>query len=133
MFCKSFLICLALVVCSCHDASAQTVTQRGFIEGRAFLFPQDAPNDPVNLVGDFLAREEIFVKPAPWIQFAGGVDARADSHDQVAHAWRIDFGDRGTRRPALSVRRLSATVHYRHLTVDAGKQFTYFYVKVTEP
>jgi hypothetical protein len=99
------------------------VSQRGFVEGRASFFPQDAPNDQVNLAGDVLAREELFVKPAAWIQFAAGLDARANSHDQVDHAWRVDFSDRGTRRPAVSIRRLSATVHYRRLTVEAGKQF----------
>ncbi len=119
----TLLVVAALVLCLARGVSAQTVTQRGFVEGRAYLFPEDAPNDRVNLVGDFLAREEVFVKPAPWIQFAGGVDARGNTHDQVADAWRIDFSDRGALRPALSVRRLSATVHYRHLTIDAGKQF----------
>jgi hypothetical protein len=102
---------------------AQAVTQRGFVEGRLFLFPHDAPADPVNLVGDVMAREEVFAKPASWLEVAGGVDLRANSHDQVDRAWRVDFGDRGVRRPALSLRRLSATVHYRRLTVDAGKQF----------
>ena len=102
---------------------AQAVTERGFVEGRLFLFPQDAPADPVNLVGDVMAREEVFAKPATWLQVAAGVDLRANSHDQVERAWRFDFGDRSVQRPALSLRRLSATLHYRRLTVDAGKQF----------
>ncbi len=117
------IVCVASLIGWPCAARAQMVSQRGFVEGRAFLFPQDAPNDTVNLVGDVLVREELFVKPAPWIQFAAGFDARANTHDQVDHSWRVDFSDRGTRRPALSVRRLSATVRYRHLTVDAGKQF----------
>ena len=36
-----------------------------------------------SVVGDLLAREEVFVKPAPWLQFAGGLELRANSHDQV--------------------------------------------------
>ena len=44
----------------------------------------------------------------------------ATTHHQVERAWRVDFSDRGSRRPALSIRRLSATLHYRRLTVDAG-------------
>jgi hypothetical protein len=104
-------------------ARAQTISLRGFVEGRAFVFPQDAPNDSTNLVADLLARAEVFAKPAPWIQFAAGLDLRGNSHDQVERAWRVDFGDRGTLRPAVSVRRLSATAHYKRLTVDAGKQF----------
>jgi len=117
------VVCAAAVLCSPCAARAQVVSQRGFVEARGVFFPQDAPNDPVNLLGDVLAREELFVKPAPWIQFAAGLDARADTHDQTEAAWRLDFSDRGARRPALSIRRLSASLHYRRVTVDAGKQF----------
>ena len=104
-------------------AAAQTVTQRGFVDARGVLFPQDAPNDTTQLVGDLLAREEVFVKPAPWLQFAAGVDARGNTHDQVERSWRLDFRDRGPLRPALSIRRLSATLTRGPLTVDVGKQF----------
>jgi hypothetical protein len=82
--------------------SAQTVTQRGFVEGTAVVFPQDAPNDPTNVVGDLLAREELFVKPAPWFQFAGGLDVRANSHDQVEDEWRLDLDDRASGGRASS-------------------------------
>jgi hypothetical protein len=87
------------------------------------VFPRDAPNDSTNIVGDLLAREEAFLKPAPWIQFAGGVDVRASSHDQVDARWRVDFADRGLERPMLSVRRLNATLTRGRFTVDVGKQF----------
>ena len=102
---------------------AQTLAQRGFVEAVAFGFPQEAPNDRTRLVGGFLAREEAFFKPAPWIQFAGGVDLRADSHAQVEDRWRVDIADRGAERPRLSVRRASAAIARGPLTVDAGKQF----------
>ena len=102
---------------------AQTIAQRGFVEAVAFGFPQEAPNDRTRLVGGFLAREEAFFKPAPWIQFAGGVDLRADSHAQVEDRWRVDIADRGAERPRLSVRRASAAIARGPLTVDAGKQF----------
>jgi hypothetical protein len=104
-------------------AAAQMVTERGFVEGRAWLFPQSAPNDPTQVVGDFLVRDELFVKPARWIQFAAGADVRANSHDQVDARWRVDFADRDPRRPAIAVRRLSATLSNGPLTVDVGKQF----------
>ncbi|HMB81390.1 MAG TPA: hypothetical protein VKI43_15030, partial [Vicinamibacterales bacterium] len=99
------------------------MTQRGFFEGSALLFPQQAPNDPTQVVGDLLAREEIFFKPAPWVQFAGGVDLRANSHDQVEDRWRFDVDDRGVQRPRVSLRRLTATFTHGPFTVDAGKQF----------
>lgn len=112
---------VAVVVCS--TASAQTVSQRGFVEGSGWLYPQEAPNDQTRVVGDLLAREELFVKAAPWIQFAGGLDVRANTHDQVEDTWRIDFSDRGIRRPRLSIRRLSATIAHGPFTLEVGKQF----------
>ena len=104
-------------------AAAQIVTQRGFIDGSVQLFPQEALNDRTRAVGDLLARDEVFVKPAPWLQFAGGIDVRANTHDQVDDSWRVDLTDRTIRRPRVAVRRLSATVNRGPLTVDAGKQF----------
>ena len=112
-----------LLVAVPQGIAAQTVSQRGFVEGTGAYFPQDAPNDPVNLVGDLLVREEVFVKPAAWIQFAAGGDLRANTHDQVDESWRVDFSDRGLLRPALSVRRLSTTLTLGRVTIDAGKQF----------
>jgi hypothetical protein len=110
-------------VSSVPFVSAQTVTQRGFVEGSTLLFPQAAPNDRTQAVTDFLAREELFVKPAPWMQFAGGLELRANSHDQVEDRWRLDVSDRGVRRPRLSLRRLTATLTHGPFTLDAGKQF----------
>jgi hypothetical protein len=107
----------------CGTLSAQTLTQRGFVEGSAFLFPQEAPNDSTRAVGDLLVRGEVFFKPAPWMQFAGGLDLRANSHDQVDDRWRLDFADRGLKRPRASIRRLTATFTRGPFTLDAGKQF----------
>src|SRR5213593_3915994 len=112
------ILCLAP-----HAASGQTITQRGFADARGTFFPQDAPNDTTNAVGDFLLREEVFLKAAPWVQFGAGIDVRANSHDQVDDRWTLDLSDRGARRPRLSVRRLTATIARGWLTVDAGKQF----------
>ena len=61
----AFVACLVICACSARLVDAQTVTQRGFLEGALYLFPQEAPNDPTQVMGDFLAREEVFVKPAP--------------------------------------------------------------------
>ena len=104
-------------------ASAQTVTQRGFVEGRTLLFPETAPNDLTRVVSDLLAREEVFFKPAPWLRVAGGLDLRANSHDQVDDRWRLDLDDRGVARPRASLRRLTATFTRGPFTIDAGKQF----------
>jgi hypothetical protein len=112
------LLCLLV-----QPAAAQTVRQRGFVDAGAVLFPQQARNDGTQLVGDLIAQEEVFLKPAPWIQFAAGFVGRANSHDQVENSWRLDILDRGTLRPALSARRLTATFTHGPITVDIGKQF----------
>jgi len=104
-------------------AGAQPITQRGFIDGRDFLFPQSAPNDATRNVGDLLAREEVFLKPNEWFQLAAGLDLRANSHDQVEGEWRFDWDDRAIRRPRLALRRLAVTISKGPLTIDAGKVF----------
>jgi hypothetical protein len=117
---KAFLLLLALAPAV---AGAQTLSQRGFVEGAGTLFPQEATNDSTQAVVDLRARSEVFYKPAPWVQFAAGLDFRANSHDQVEKSWRVDYADRGVRVPRLSARRLSATLTSGGFTLDAGKQF----------
>jgi hypothetical protein len=104
-------------------ALAQVVSERGFVDGSLWLFPQATPNDSTKVVGDLFLRDEVFAKPARWIQFAAGVDLRTNSHDQVDARWRVDLGDRDPLRPAIAIRRLSATLSHGPLTVDLGKQF----------
>ena len=107
----------------CAESSAQPISQRGFIEARDFIFFESAPNDSTRNLGDLLVREEVFLKPAPWLQLAAGLDLRANSHDQVEAAWRLDWDDRGILRPRAAIRRLTATISAGHFTVDVGKQF----------
>jgi hypothetical protein len=118
----SAALALAVVLGS-STAEAQLLSQRGFADGRVTLFPQDSPPDPVNAVTDLLLREEVFYKPAPWIQFAAGADLRASSHDQVEASARVDLTDRGRLRPAISIRRLAATLSRGPFTFDIGRQF----------
>jgi hypothetical protein len=112
-----------LLIAMPQAIAAQTVSQRGFVEATGAYFPQDAPNDSVNGIADLLFREELVVKPAAWVQFAAGADLRANTHDQVDASWRVDWSDRTLERPAISIRRLSATVNRGRFTVDGGKQF----------
>jgi hypothetical protein len=119
---KRLLVVSALVLSS-SGVGAQRLSQRGFVDGRGVLFPQAAPNDPTQAIADLLIREEVFLKPSGWIQFAAGLDLRANSHDQVEDTWRLDFTDRGVRRPRAAVRRLTATITARRFTLDIGKQF----------
>lgn len=103
--------------------SAQPVSHRGFVEARGFYFPLDALHDRQNIVIDLVAREELFGRPAPWLQLGAGVDLRANTGDLVDGSTRPDISDRGVKRPIVSVRRLTATVTRGPITVDAGKQF----------
>jgi hypothetical protein len=116
------LLAAALVLWS-SSLGAQTISQRGFLEGSGFEFPQVAPNDATRAIGDALFREEVVLKPAGWIQFAGGLDLRANSHEQVEDQWRLDFSDRGVLRPRAAIRRLTATLAAGAFTLDVGKQF----------
>jgi hypothetical protein len=114
---------LAALVLQAPPLAAQSVSQRGFVEGRVYQFFQQAPNDSVLTVGDALFREEVFFRPAEWIQFAAGLDLRANSHSQVDYEWRLDYSDRGVLRPVAAVRRLAVTLKAGTFTVDVGKQF----------
>jgi hypothetical protein len=114
---------LVLIAMCARSADAQILSQRGYAEGSVSFFPQEAVNDPVRGVADALVREEVFAKPTDWLQFAAGVDLRANSHDQVDDDWAPDWDDRGVLRPRVAIRRLSATYARGPVVVDAGKQF----------
>ncbi|HET9832341.1 MAG TPA: hypothetical protein VFP91_11545, partial [Vicinamibacterales bacterium] len=117
------IVAVALGVCFVQTAAAQTVSQRGFVEGSDTVFAHVVPNDQARQVVDALYREEIFVKPKPWLQFAGGLDFRANTHSQIDTRWRLDLDDRTILRPAAAMRRLAVTVSTKYVTVDVGKQF----------
>ena len=120
---RAFAITAACTLALAAQTFAQTVSGRGFIEGSDVVYPQLVPNDQEHQVGDVLYRQEVFVKPKQWLQFAAGLDLRWNSHDQVDTRWRLDFDDRTILRPAAAVRRLAVTFSARHVTVDIGKQF----------
>ena len=100
----------------------QNVEQRGFIENRALLFPQDAPNDSANAVNQSLLRWEGSYKPSPWLKFNGAFDARLDTHRQVDRQLRLNLDDRTTQRPALALRQFSASIHKGKVTAELGRQ-----------
>ena len=111
---------LALVVLHTALAGAQSFSQRGFVDASALLFPATTPSDSVRAVGDLRVRDEVFVSASSWLRLAAGVEARANSHEQVDARWRLDADDRGLRRPALSLRRATATITRGPLTLDLG-------------
>jgi hypothetical protein len=104
-------------------AEAQVVSQRGLVEMRGTAFPQEASNDSTRAVADILVRDEVFIRPSEWLRLTGGVDLRANSHDQVEDRWRFDLADRGPLRPRASLHRATATITHGAFTIDVGKQF----------
>ncbi len=102
---------------------AQNFEQRGFIESQSVLYPQTAPNDSGHAVDDLLFRWEASYKVAPWLKISGAFDADVDTHEQVERSWALDVDGRSIRRPALSLRRMSATLHKGHVTAELGRQF----------
>src|SRR5712671_6370889 len=90
---------------------AQNFEQRGFIENRTLLYPQTTSNDSGRVLDQTLLRWEPSYRFTTWLQISAAFDARADSHDQPERSPRLDVDDRSLERPALAVRRLSATIH----------------------
>ena len=102
---------------------AQNFDQRGFIENQTVIYPQTAPNDSAHVVDSMLLRWEASYKFTPWLQVSGAFDGRTDSHRQTEREARLDVDDRGFMRPALSLRRISATLHKGKVTAEIGRQF----------
>lgn len=97
-------------------------SQRGFLETRWLAFPQTAPNDRGRAVGAALLRYEASYQHGSAWRFSGGVDARIDTHHEVERRWGFSWQDRERRRPAFSLRRLSAQYGRGPLTLELGKQ-----------
>ena len=105
---------------------AQSITQRGFLESSATIYPQTTANDSAHFVGEMLLRDEVFYNPRKDLQFSGGIDLRTDSHHQVERTFHFStfyFLDRELKRPLFSIRRLSAEYHRGGFNIEIGKQF----------
>ncbi len=113
----------ALTFLAQNAQNAQNFEQRGFIENQSLFYAQTAPNDDGLAVDSTLLRWEASYKFAPWFTLSGAFDGRTDSHEQTQRSARLDWDDRSTQRPALSVRRLSATIHKGKVTAEIGRQF----------
>ena len=104
-------------------AAGQSFTQRGYLESGTFLYPQDALNDGGHAVSEALLRYEAFATLAGGLRFSAGVDARTDTHRQDERELHWYWFDRSRQRPAVAVRRFSATYTKGRFTADLGKQF----------
>jgi len=104
-------------------AYGQSFTQRGFLDVTSFAYPETSPADKANFVSEALFRHEAFYKLSPKFQLNSGIDFRADTHNQVSREIDFSWSDRQTQRPALAVRRLSASYNSGLVTIEVGKQF----------
>ena len=104
-------------------AAAQDYSQRGFLENRLTLYPQEVVNDRARAVGESLFRYEGFYKPMTALQISGTFDVRIDTHHQVSREFAVSWQDRERQRPMAAIRRLSAIFHTGPFTLEAGKQF----------
>ncbi|MBI1357406.1 MAG: hypothetical protein GC160_23955 [Acidobacteria bacterium] len=112
----------ALTLLLASALAGQSFDQRGYLDLRTTLYPQTAPNDAGQVIGDGLFRYEASSKLTPWLRVNGAFDARTDSHHQTERSLRFDWQDRGFQRPTFSFRRFSATAYKGPVTFDIGKQ-----------
>ena len=119
------VVCLVFAVAFLDPAvvDAQDFTYRGFAEIRTVLYPQTTPRDDNHISLDGRVRFEPAYRPVRWLTLSGSADARLGNLDQVERAWRVDWRDRGAKRPALSLRQATATLREGRFAVDIGKQF----------
>ena len=113
----------ALVFAAAFIGLGQPYTQRGFFENFSTFYPQAAPNDDGRAVSMVLLRYEAGYEVLPWLKLNASFDATTDTHRQVERAWDVSLDDRTIRRPAFSVRRLSALITRGRFTIEAGRQF----------
>ena len=113
----------AWLVLLCSFAQAQDFTQRGYIETSLTAYPQTAPGDSGQAIGNAQIRYEASQKIASWVRLYVAFDARTDSHRMAERDWRFDWQDRSIQRPAFSLRRLSAVAHKGPISFEFGKQF----------
>ena len=104
-------------------AASQTYTQRGFVEGRSTIYPQEAANDAGRFIAEALLRYEGSLKLSTAFQVNGTLDVRTDTHRQTERELNLSWWDRARQRPLASLRRLSAAYHHGGLSIEAGKQF----------
>jgi len=101
---------------------AQTFSQQGYLETQLRAYPQTAPNDSGQFIGDALLHWEPTIKRSAW-RLNAGFDARFDSHRMVERTPDVSYWDRETQRPAFDVSRLSVSWARGPLTIELGKQF----------
>ena len=122
---RGHTLCLAvsLLAAGVLPAGAQSLSQRGFVEGQWSVFPQRLEgNDDSHHIVQGLFRQELSWRPLTWLTAVGEVEARADNANRVADGWALDWNNRDARRPRATIRRALLTFRRGGVQVDVGKQ-----------
>lgn len=114
--------CLLALLLVAVPASAQDFTYRGFGQVQSTVYPQTALQDDDHFAVEALIRIEPAYRATDWLMFAGSIEARIDTANQVERAWRVNMRDRTVLRPPLSLRDARATLRKGSVTADLGKQ-----------
>jgi hypothetical protein len=111
---------LLVAVSACYS---QIVTQRGFVDTGLLVYPETAVGDGGRAVAGAVLSYEATYKLSPALRFSGGIEARTDTHREVERDFALTWWDRTRARPALAVRKFSATYTKGPVTLELGKQF----------
>lgn len=96
--------------------------QQGYVEYRAFGFPQTTYNDRAHVIGEALIHYDVVYGLAPGWKLIGGTETRSDTHRQAEREFRLNIDDRGMRRPNFSIRRVSLQYTRGPIVLEGGKQ-----------
>ena len=96
--------------------------QKGYIEYRGLGFPQTTYNDKAHVIGEALIRYDVMYGLAPGLRLSGGTETRSDTHRQTEREFKLNWDDRGLKRPNFSIRRFSLQYNTGRFTLEGGKQ-----------
>jgi hypothetical protein len=105
------------------QAQAQQFEYRGFADFGVVAHPQEAPNDPTQVIVDGQARLESSLRLRQRVVLAASLEGRLNSHDQTTRQADLTYWDRTLKQPTLAVRTLNATLAHGPFTLEMGKQF----------
>lgn len=111
-----------IVLVTISAATAQTFSQRGYLETSLFTYPQTAVGDSGHAVAESILNYEVTYRPDSAFTFAAGVEAQTDTHREAERAFHLSWLDREFQRPAFAARRLTVSYHKGRLNLELGKQ-----------
>lgn len=119
---RSLLLAIPCLLFACLLLAQTDFQQKGYVEYRGFGFPEKAYNDRAHVIGEALIRYDVTYGFGPRFKLTGGTETRTDTHLQTERKFRLNWNDRGLRRPNFSIRRFSIIYNQGPVTFEAGKQ-----------